>query len=183
MKKLTVKNNVIRPAVIGIIVAVLGIVLLVYYRYFAAEKWAASYLVSAITLIVGVALAISALFRLAEIKREEKTALSGESATAEFMSYGSEKSIGKVAVYYVKYSYEKDGKKYIVKSPSQFTWYEVLTLKAAGKFPIKVYKESRMLDCDLLKMQMEHREEVAELNRKYEVALEELMRDKEKKAQ
>ena len=39
-----------------------------------------------------------------------------------------------------------------------------------------------MLDCDLLKMQMEHREEVAELNRKYEVALEELMRDKEKKA-
>ena len=112
MKKLTVKNNVIRPAVIGIIVAVLGIVLLVYYRYFATEKWAASYIVSAITLIVGVALAISALFRLIEIKREEKTALSGESATAEFISYGSEKSIGKVAVYYVEYSYEKDGKKY-----------------------------------------------------------------------
>lgn len=182
MKKLTVKNNVVRPAVIGAVVAVMGIVLLVYYRYFAEEKSVASYVVSAVTLIVGVALAISALFRLAEIKKNEKTALSGESATAEFISYGTEKSVGKVAVYYVEYSYEKDGKKYVVKSPSQFTWYEVLTLKAAGQFPIKVYKDNRMLDCDLLKMQMEHREKVAELNRKYEVALEELMRDKDKKA-
>ncbi len=182
MKKLTVKNNVVRPAVIGAVVAVMGIVLLVYYRYFAEEKSVASYVVSAVTLAVGVALAISALFRLAEIKKNDKTALSGESATAEFISYGTEKSVGKVAVYYVEYSYEKDGKKYVVKSPSQFTWYEVLTLKAAGQFPIKVYKDNRMLDCDLLKMQMEHREKVAELNRKYEVALEELMRDKEKKA-
>lgn len=182
MKKLTVKNNVVRPAVIGAVVAVMGIVLLVYYRYFAEEKSAASYLVSAITLVVGVALAISALVRLVEIKRDEKTAIAGESATARFVSYGTEKSVGKVAVYYVEYSYEKDGKTYMVKSPSQFTWYEVLTLKAAENFPIKVYKENRMLDCDLLQMQMEHREEVAELNRKYETALEELMRDKEKKA-
>ena len=88
--------------------------------------------------------------------------------------------MGKVAVYYVEYSYEKDGKTYMVKSPSMFTWYEVLTLKAAEEFDIKVYKENRILDCDLLKMQMEHREKVAELNRKYEVALEELMRDKGK---
>lgn len=181
MKKLTVKNNVIRPAAIGGVVAVLGIVLLVYYRYFAKEKSAASYLVSAITLVVGVALAVSALFRLAEIKKEEKTSLLGESVTAKFISYGTDKSVGKVAVYYVEYCYAKDGKTYVVKSPSRFTWYEVLTLKAAEEFPVKVYKDSRMLDCDLLKMQMEHREKVAELNRKYEVALEELMREKEKK--
>lgn len=180
MKRLSVKNNVIRPAVIGAIVAVMGIVLLVYYRYFAKEKSAASYLVSAITLIVGVALAISSLFRLAKIKKDEKTVINGEKCKAKFFSYGTEKSVGKVAVYYVEYSYEKDGKTYMVKSPSMFTWYEVLTLKAAEEFDIKVYKENRILDCDLLKMQMEHREKVAELNRKYEIALEELMRDKGK---
>lgn len=181
MKRLNAKDNVLKPALIGCVVIVLGIALLVYYRYFAKEWSVASYVVSAVTLLVGVLLTVLSLLKLIKIKKDEKTILFGEKIVAEFLSYGTEKTSGKVAVYYIEYSYEQDGKKYIVKSPSQFTWYEVLTLKAAGKFDIRVYKGNCLLDCDLLKMQMDNREEVAKLNQKYEHALEELVREKETK--
>ncbi len=181
MKKLNAKDNVIKPAIIGGVVIILGIVLLVYYRYFAKEWSVASYVVSAVTLAVGVLLTIMSLLKLVKIKKDENTILFGESITATFLSYGTEKTSGKVAVYFIEYSYEKDGKKYIVKSPSQFTWYEVLTLKASKEFAIRVYKDNCLLDCDLLKMQMEHREEVAKLNQKYEQALEELVKEKDAK--
>ena len=35
MKKLSIKENVIKPCIIGIVVVILGIALLVYYRYIA----------------------------------------------------------------------------------------------------------------------------------------------------
>lgn len=181
MKKLNAKDNVLKPTIIGGVVVILGIALLVYYRYFAKEWSVASYVVSAVTLLVGLLLMILSLLKLIKIKKDEKTILYGESVVADFLSYGTEKTSGKVAVYYIEYSYEKDGKKYIVKSPSQFTWYEVLTLKAAGQFNIRVYDGNCLLDCDLLKMQMDNREEVAKLNQKYEQALEELVREKDKK--
>ena len=88
---------------------------------------------------------------------------------------GSEKNVGvKVAIYYVEYKFEDEGKTYINKSPSQFNWYEVLTLKVVGEFAIKTYKGRSVLDCDLMQMHLDNREAVAQLNKKYEQALDEL---------
>ena len=175
MKKANAKDNVIKPAIIGAVVIVLGVALLVYYRYFAKSASAASYVVSALALSAGVAITISSIFQIVKIKNDEKIMQLGQSVTATFLSYNTNKTSGKVAVYYIEYSYETDGKKYVCKSPSQFNWYEVLTLKVVGQFPIKTYKGKSMLDCDLMQMHLDNREAVAELNRKYEQALEELV--------
>lgn len=181
MKRLNTKNNVIKPVIYGSIVVVLGIVLLVYYRYFAKESSVASYVVSVVTLLVGVALIVLSLLKLIKIKKDGDTIKYGEKLKANFLSYGTNKTSGKVAVYYIEYSYEYQGKKYICTSPSVFTWYEVLTLKAVEEFDIKMYKGNCLLDCDLLQLQMQNREKVAELNKKYELALEELVREKQSK--
>ncbi|MDE6613949.1 MAG: hypothetical protein K2K24_00410 [Clostridia bacterium] len=174
MKRLSVKDNVVKPCVIGGVVTILGIALLVYYRFFAESKSAASYVVSALTVVAGVLLTVSAVFRLVKIKSDLKVETLGKSTTATFLSYNTEKTVGKVAVYYIEYKFEDEGKTYICKSPSQFNWFEVLTLKVVGEFPIKTYKGKSVLDCDLMKMHLDNREAVAELNRKYEQALEEL---------
>ena len=175
MKKLNAKDNVIKPAIIGVVVVILGVVLLVYYRYFAKSASAASYVVSALVLAAGVAIAVSSILQIFKIKNDKKIMQLGERTTATFLSYNSNKTSGKVAIYYIEYSYEADGKKYVCKSPSQFNWYEVLTLKVVGQFPIKTYKGKSMLDCDLMQMHLDNREAVAELNKKYEQALEELV--------
>lgn len=175
MKKLNAKENVIKPAIIGTIVAILGVRLLVYYKCFAKNASVASYVVSALTVAVGIVLSVMAILRILKIKGEQKIMEFGQEATATFLSYDTNKSVGKVAVYYIEYSYEVDGKKYVCKSPSQFNWYEVLTLKVVGQFPIKTLNGKSMLDCDLMQMHLDNREAVAELNRKYEQALEELV--------
>ncbi|MDE7191095.1 MAG: hypothetical protein K2O35_01275 [Clostridia bacterium] len=175
MKKLNAKDNVIKPAIIGAVVVVLGVVLLVYYRYFAKSASAASYVVSALALAAGVAITVSSILRIFKIKNDQKIMELGERTTATFISYNSNKTSGKVAIYYIEYSYEVDGKKCVCKSSSQFNWYEVLTLKVVGQFPIKTYKGKSMLDCDLMQMHLDNREAVAELNAKYEQALEELV--------
>ena len=180
MKNLNAKENVIKPAIIGAVVAILGVVLLVYYRYFAKSASVASYVVSALTVAVGVVLTVSAVLRIFKIKSDKKVMELGQSTMATFLSYDTNKTSGKVAVYYVEYSYEIDGKKYVCKSPSQFNWYEVLTLKVVGQFPIKTLNGKSMLDCDLMKMHLDNREAVAQLNRKYEQALEELVQNKTK---
>jgi hypothetical protein len=174
MKKLSVKENVIKPCIIGIVVVILGIALLVYYRYIAKSASAASYVVSALTLAAGVFLSVASILRLVKIKRDVQVETLGKSATATFVSYGSEKTSGKVAIYYVEYKFEDEGKTYINKSPSQFNWYEVLTLKVVGEFAIKTYKGRSVLDCDLMQMHLDNREAVAQLNKKYEQALDEL---------
>ena len=174
MKRLSVKDSVIKPCVIGSVVIVLGIVLLVYYRYFAESKSAASFVVSGLTVAAGVLLTVSSIFRLIKIKKDLQIETMGKRTTAKFLSYNTEKTSGKVAVYYIEYQYEDEGQTHICKSPSQFNWYEVLTLKVVGEFPIKTYKGRSVLDCDLMKMHLDNREAVAELNRKYEQALEEL---------
>ncbi|MDE6189943.1 MAG: hypothetical protein K2G37_06685 [Clostridia bacterium] len=174
MKRLSIKENVIKPCIIGSVVIVLGIVLLVYYRYFASSKSAASYVVSALMVAVGVALTASAIFRLVSVKRELQILTLGTPTTATFLSYDTEKSIGKVAVYYIEYKYEIDGQTFVCKSPSQFNWFEVLTLKVVGDFAIKTYKGKSVIDCDLMKMHLDNREAVAKLNAEYERALEEL---------
>ena len=178
MKKLNAKDNVIKPAIIGGVVIILGIILLVYYRYFAKNATAASYVVASLALAAGVALTVTSILQIFKIKSERKVIELGERTMATFISYNSNKTSGKVAVYYVEYSYEVDGKKYVCKSPSQFNWYEVLTLKVVGQFPIKTYKGKSMLDCDLMQMHLDNREAVAELNSKYEQALEELVSKK-----
>ena len=178
MKNLNAKDNVIKPAIIGAIVIVLGVVLLVYYRYFAKSASAASYVVSSLALAAGVLITASSIFRIFKIKSDRKIMELGERTMATFISYNSNKTAGKVAIYYVEYSYEVDGKKFVCKSPSQFNWYEVLTLKVVGQFPIKTYNGKSMLDCDLMQMHLDNREAVAELNRKYEQALEELAQNK-----
>lgn len=175
MKKLNAKDNVIKPAIIGAIVVILGVALLVYYRYFAKSASAASYVVAALALFAGVAITVSSIFQIVKIKGDKKIMELGERTTATFISYNTDKTAGKVAIYYVEYSFEADGKKYVCKSPSQFNWYEVLTLKVVGQFPIKTYKGKSMLDCDLMQMHLDNREAVAELNCKYEQALEELV--------
>ncbi|MCX4363745.1 MAG: hypothetical protein OSJ74_10270, partial [Clostridia bacterium] len=142
------------------------------------EKSAASYVVASLTVAVGVVLAVSSLLRLVGVKKENQVMQLGKSAMATFISYNTEKTSGKVAVYYIEYSFEDEGQKYICKSPSQFNWYEVLTLKVVGEFPIKTYKGRSVLDCDIMQMHLDNREAVAELNRKYEQALEELSSDK-----
>ena len=174
MKRLNVKDNVVKPCIIGSVVIILGIVLLVYYRYFATSKSAASYVVSGLTVAAGVVLTVSSVFRLVKIKSDLQIETLGKSTTATFLSYNTEKTSGKVAVYYIEYKFEDEGKTYVCKSPSQFNWYEVLTLKVVGEFPIKTYKGKSVLDCDLMQMHLDNREAVAELNRKYEQALEEL---------
>ena len=174
MKRLSVKDNVLKPCIIGSIVIVLGIVLLVYYRYFAKSSSTASYVVSALTVAVGVALTLSAIVRLVSVKKELQILTLGTPAKATFLSYDTEKSIGKVAVYYINYSYEADGQTYVCKSPSQFNWYEVLTLKVVGTFDIITYKGKSVINCDLMKMHLDNREAVAQLNKEYEKALEEL---------
>ena len=174
MKRLSVKDNVLKPCIIGAVVTFFGIVLLVYYRYFATSKSAASYVVSALTVTVGVALTASAIFRLVSVKRELQILTLGTPASATFISYDTEKSIGKVAVYYINYSYEVDGQKHVCKSPSQFNWYEVLTLKVVGEFDIMTYKGRSIINCDLMKMHLDNRDAVAALNKEYEKALEEL---------
>ncbi|MDE6210526.1 MAG: hypothetical protein K2G42_00960 [Clostridia bacterium] len=176
MKKLNAKDNVIKPAVIGVVVVILGIALLVYYRYFAKSASAASYVVSALALAAGVVITVSSILRIFKIKNDQKIVELGERTMATFISYNSNKTSGKVAIYYIEYSYEADGKKCVCKSPSQFNWYEVLTLKVVGQFPIKTYKGKSMLDCDLMQMHLDNREAVAELNSKYEQALEELVK-------
>ena len=178
MKRLSVKDNVIKPCIIGSVVTVLGIVLLVYYRYLSQSKSAASYVVSALTVAAGVLLTASSIFRLVKVKSELKIETLGKQTTAKFLSYNTEKTSGKVAVYYIEYQFEDEGKTYVCKSPSQFNWYEVLTLKVVGEFPIKTYKGKSVLDCDLMKLHLENREAVAQLNRKYEQALEELSAEK-----
>lgn len=175
MKKLNAKENVIKPIVTGSLVVILGVGLLVYYGYFAKSASAASYVVSALVVVVGIALTVMAILRIFKIKSDNKVVELGKSAMATFLSYNSNKTSGKVAVYYVEYSYELDGKKYVCKSPSQFNWYEVLTLKVVGQFPIKAYNGKSILDCDLMQLHLDNREAVAELNRKYEEALEELV--------
>ena len=174
MKRLNVKDNVVKPCIIGVVVIILGIVLLVYYRYLATSKSAASYVVSGLTVAAGVVLTVSSVFRLVKIKSDLQVETLGRSTTATFLSYNTEKTSGKVAVYYIEYKFEDEGKTYVCKSPSQFNWYEVLTLKVVGEFPIKTYKGKSVLDCDLMKMHLDNRDAVAELNRKYEQALEEL---------
>lgn len=174
MKRLSVKENVIKPCIIGGIVTALGILLLVYYRYLAKSASAASFVVSALTVAVGVALTVAAVLRLVKIKRDLQTVTLGKSTTAKFLSYDTVKSAGKVAIYYIEYSFEDEGKTYLCKSPSQFNWYEVLTLKVVGEFAIKTYKGRSVLDCDLIQLHLDNREAVAELNRKYEQAIDEL---------
>ncbi|MCX4363322.1 MAG: hypothetical protein OSJ74_08070 [Clostridia bacterium] len=174
MKRLNAKDSVIRPAIIGIVVAILGVALIIYYRFFAKSASAASYVVSALTLTVGVVLAISAILRIVKIKKDEEVAALGKSVMAKFISYGTDKTSGKVAIYYIEYSYDDNGETRVCKSPDQFNWFEVLTLKVVGEFPIKTYHGRSMLDCDLMQMHLDNREAVAELNRKYEQALEEL---------
>ena len=181
MKKLYAKDNVIKPAIFGSIVVVLGIVLLVYYRYFTDNKSIASYVVSALTLAAGVVLTVAAVLRIVKIKQDEKIETLGERTTAKFLSYNTVKTSGKVAVYYIEYSYEYEGKQIKCQSPSQFNWYEVLTLKVVGEFPIKTYKGKSILDCDLMQMHLDNREAVAQLNKKYENALEELSIEKNNK--
>ncbi len=178
MKRLSLKDNVIRPCIIGSVIVVLGIALLIYYRYFAPSKSAASYVVASLTVAVGVVLAVSSLLRLVGVKKENQVMQLGKSAMATFISYNTEKTSGKVAVYYIEYSFEDEGQKYICKSPSQFNWYEVLTLKVGGEFPRQTYTGRSVLDCDIMQMHLDNREAVAELNRKYEQALEELSSDK-----
>ncbi|MDE6758071.1 MAG: hypothetical protein K2J89_02175 [Clostridia bacterium] len=181
MKRLSIKDSVVKPIIIGSVVTILGIALLVYYRYLAESKIAASYVVSALTVAAGVLIAVSSIFRLVKIKADLQIETLGKQTTAKFLSYNTEKTSGKVAVYYIEYQYEDEGKTYVCKSPSQFNWYEVLTLKVVGEFPIKTYKGKSVLDCDLMKLHLENREAVAELNRKYEQALEELSIEKNKK--
>ncbi len=111
-------------------------------------------------------------------KGNEKIKLIGKSALGTFISYGTQKTSGKVAVYYIEYSFEDEGKKYVCKTPHEFNWYEVLTLKVVGDFPIKVYNGKSVLDCDVMKMHLDNREAVAELNAKYEQAIDELSQDK-----
>ena len=54
----------------------------------------------------------------------------------------------------------------------------MLTLKVVGDFPIKVYNGKSVLECDIMKMHLDNREAVAELNAKYEQAIDELSQDK-----
>lgn len=86
MKKLSVKENVIKPCIIGIVVVILGIALLVYYRYIAKSASAASYVVSALTLAAGVFLSVASILRLVKIKRDVQVETLGKSATATFVS-------------------------------------------------------------------------------------------------
>ena len=79
---------------------------LIYYRFFAKSASAASYVVSALTLTVGVVLAISAILRIVKIKKDEEVAALGKSVMAKFISYGTDKTSGKVAIYYIEYSYD-----------------------------------------------------------------------------
>ena len=120
----------------------------------------------------------AAIVRLVKVKGNEKIKLIGKSALGTFISYGTQKTSGKVAVYYIEYSFEDEGKKYVCKTPHEFNWYEVLTLKVVGDFPIKVYNGKSVLDCDIMKMHLDNREAVAELNAKYEQAIDELSQDK-----
>ena len=175
MKKSNVKDNVIKPVVTGVIVLILSVALFVYYRYFAKSVRASSYIVPALGLAAGVVLIVSAILRVFKMKSDEKIARLGVPAMATFLSYNSNKTSNKVAVYYVEYSYEVDGKRYVCKSPSEYNWYEVLTLKVVGEFPIKTYNGKSVLDCDLMQMHLDNREAVAELSRKYEQAIDELI--------
>ncbi len=74
MKKLNAKDNVIKPAIIGVVVVVLGVALLVYYRYFAKSASAASYVVSALALAAGVVITVSSILRIFKIKNDQKIA-------------------------------------------------------------------------------------------------------------
>lgn len=174
MNKPTVKQSVIKPLIISIAVTLLGTALLVYYVCFSKKPTTLNYVVSALTVAVGGLLIAAAAVRFIKVKGEEKIALLGTPTQATFISYGSQKTSGKVAIYYVEYSFEYDGKKYVCKTPHQFNWYEVLTLKVVKNFQIKVYKGKSILDCDLMKLHLDNREAVAELNSKYAQALDEL---------
>ena len=174
MNKATAKQSVIKPLIISVIVTLLGIALLVYYIGFSKKPTTLNYVVSALTVAVGVLLIAAATVRIVKVKGEEKIALLGTPTQAEFISYGSQKTSGKVAIYYIEYSFEYDGKKYVCKTPHKFNWYEVLTLKVVGTFQIKVYKGKSILDCDIMKLHLDNREAVAELNQKYAQALDEL---------
>lgn len=175
MKKFNAKENVIKPAITGAIAFILGVGLLVYYRYFATSARASSYIVPALCVVAGAFIIVSAVLRIIKMKSDEKVARLGVPAMATFISYNSDRTSNKVAVYYVEYSYEIDGVRYVCKSPSEYNWYEVLTLKVVGQFPIKAYNGKSVLDCDLMQMHLDNREAVAELSRKYEQAIDELI--------
>ena len=175
MKKSSAKENVIKPAITGVLVIILGVGLLVYYACFAKNPTAASYVLPSLAIAAGVFITVSAILRIFKVKSDEKVLRLGTPATATFVSYNSDRTSGKVAVYYVEYAYEIDGKRYVCKSPSEYNWYEVLTLKVVGQFPIKTYNGKSVLDCNLMQMHLDNREAVAELNSKYEKALEELV--------
>lgn len=173
MKSSRSKENVVKPMIIAIAVTLLGVILLIYQAFFAKKPSVMNYVMSGLAAAVGVLLVIASILRMVKIRGEEKVLALGERTMATFISYDTIKSSGKVAVYYVEYSYELDGKKYICKSPSQFNWYEVLTLKVVGRFPVRTYKGKSVLDCNIAQMHLDNIEAVAELNRKYEQAIDE----------
>ncbi len=178
MRQNGAKENLIKPLILSVVVTLLGIGLLVYYVCFSKKPSTLNYVVSGLTVAVGISLIAAAIVRLVKVKGNEKIKLIGKSALGTFISYGTQKTSGKVAVYYIEYFFEDEGKKYVCKTPHEFNWYEVLTLKVVGDFPIKVYNGKSVLDCDIMKMHLDNREAVAELNAKYEQAIDELSQDK-----
>ncbi|MGN0771819.1 MAG: hypothetical protein ACI4MI_04470 [Christensenellales bacterium] len=171
MKKLDFAKSVIYPYVLGVVALAIGIGLAIYYNGRSAVN-ASTFIVPILTMVVGVICIVGGIVRTCQYAVQSKIIKGGKTTTAEFINYSSGGKSGKIEYFSVEYRYCNDeGKEYVCKSPSQFTWQEVLALKAAEKFTIGYRGKNCILLDDIGLLTLAYSKKMSALQQKYEAAV------------
>ncbi|MEG1394627.1 MAG: hypothetical protein RSD04_02625 [Clostridia bacterium] len=160
---------ILKPAVLSVLSIALGIGLVFYYRS-RTNSTAASYFVCGLVLAVGAFSLVGVIANGVTCLWQKKIAEKGENKVAEFLSYDTKITTSKSAIYYINFSYEREGEKVFAKSKNEFTWIEVLALKSVEKFAIREYKGHTILITDMQKLIAQESTKMQELQKKYDSA-------------
>lgn len=167
MKLKNSKKLFTTPLLVSAICALVGGGLLFYYYCFAKEYSAASLVSCYLIIAVGVFSLLSIIYFAVKQNIAKKTLNEGEEYVATYISHDTNVSSQKTNYYSLKYKYFIDGKEIIKKSKYEFTWGEILTLKAVGSFNIKIYKNNIILVDNLEKLFENNKEKVKEVEQRY----------------
>ena len=174
MKIENTKSAILRPLLLGLLGLAVGGGLFIYYYCFKEDVSVAAYVINGAIALFGVIGMISTIYISIEQYLKLKTKKEGQIVKAQYVSHKTEVTQSKVNYYKVTYTYVIDGVSFEKTSYSEFEWKEVLTLKAAKEFQIRVLKGRVVLDCDLNQMFNDNKDAVLELEKRYNQAREEV---------
>ena len=174
MKIENTKSVILRPLLLGLIGLAIGGGLFLYYYFFTEGASIASYVITGAIAIVGVLGVLSTIYFAIDQYLKIKTLKTGKVVTAQYVSNSTNVTASKINYYKVTYKFEDNGVTIEKTSKSEFEWKEVLTLKAAKDFQIRLLNGRVVLDCDLNQMFNDNKDAILELEQRYNKAREEV---------